>query len=97
MARPITPREADDARGKHIPGNVIEAFNELIQRDWDGNSATVKQDDVIAKLNVDRGKIFAEGWLNVEPLFEEAGWTVLYDKPGIGDSYGAYFRFERKS
>lgn len=40
--------------------------------------------------------VFRLGWLDFEDTFELAGWTVKYDKPSIGDSYPAYFKFTSK-
>ena len=76
---------------------MIEAFNELIARHLHGGTATVPQNEVIArirsKLGVSRSAIFENGWLNVEPLFRRNGWEVRYDKPGYNETYQARFIF----
>ncbi len=41
-------------------------------------------------------KIYERGWLNVEPIFEEAGWEVHYDKPSFNESGDARFEFKEK-
>src|SRR4051812_24072022 len=62
MAKAISPSELQKTPP---PDAVIEAFNELIQKDWDGTEATVKQDAVvkliISKMGLkakERDKVF---------------------------------------
>lgn len=105
---PITPDEIGKHKKKHIPNEVIQAFNSLIAKKWNGKSAKVKQDEVIKEICsifqqatdaaiVDtRNKIFAENWLNVEDIYEDAGWKVTYDKPAYCETYDAYFEFRKK-
>lgn len=96
MTDPIRP----DQVKKKIPSEVIQIVNDLISEAWDGKRATIKQNAIVAKicdrLNVKREFVFAKGWLDFEILFENAGWEVTYDRPSIGDTYEAYFRFEKK-
>lgn len=109
--KPISPSDIAATKREVFPPYVIQAFNELIAKDFVGNRATVKQDDVIAKiieLNPDlkeiddasnynaRRRILNNGWLNVEEIYRAEGWRVKYDKPGYNESYGAYFIFEKK-
>ena len=95
--KPITPAEAKKKKHEAIPNEVIEVFNNLIEEKFNGEDAKVLQDDVILgileKLNVDREEIFAKHWLDVETIFEEAGWQVKYDGPAFNESYAAYFVF----
>jgi hypothetical protein len=100
MAKPITPSEVTRKKKESLPKEVIEAFNELIAEKWDGSSATVMQPEVIklicSKLNVRSDKVFDSGWLDVESIFRQAGWSVKYDKPGYNESYEASFEFRKK-
>jgi hypothetical protein len=98
--KPITPVEAERLRDKDIPEEVIDSVNELIAKKWDGNSATIKQKDIVRlsmkKLGIDPTReIFDFRFLNFEKLYEEVGWTVFYDKPGYNESYDAYFVFQK--
>lgn len=97
---PITPQEA--AIGdRDFPWYVIQAFNELIRRDFKVkyNEAIVYQDKVIDRImqldhNItDRNKIITNGWLDIEDYYANYGWNVYYDKPAYNESGRAFFKF----
>ena len=110
--QPITPAEAAVKKAIDIPPEVIEAFNNLISKNFPGGRAHVVQDDVIAEIlsimngpatcgivdhvPVTRNDIFAKKRLDVEPIFEKAGWEVSYDSPAYCENYRAYFIFKQK-
>lgn len=97
--KPITPHQAGKRKNSPLPDEVIRAFNELIERNFDGLSADVQQDHIVEILvsrGFDRKKIFEDRLLNVEPLYEKAGWRVHYDKPGYTETYSAHFTFTAK-
>ena len=93
MTSPIRPEDIV----KTVPDEVIQVFNEMISEAWDGNSATLKQNDVAPRIadrmECSRAHVFKKGWLDIESLFRDAGWEVEYDKPGYNESYGAAFTF----
>jgi hypothetical protein len=97
--KPITPDEVSGQKQSSIPSEVFDAFNELIVKNYSGGRASVKQDDIV-RLLVNKGfkssEIYENGWLDVEPLYEQQGWKVTYDKPGFNESYAAYFVFQKK-
>jgi len=98
MSSPITPADVID--GKVIPDEIIKSFNEVIQKNWNGEESTFKQKDIVANI-VDSGfcvceAIFANHWLDIEALYEKSGWLVKYDKPGFSEDYDAYFTFKPK-
>jgi len=99
-AVPLQPKDVAKTKQAVIPGEVFEAFNELIAASYSSGSATIKQDDVIAlvikKLICTRDDIFVKHWLDVEKVYEQAGWEVYYDKPGHNESYAATFTFSEK-
>lgn len=104
MAGPITPEEAADyKRTVVIPEKVFEAFNELIATHWNGRTARFRQDDVVRLIlkkygrskTVTRPSIFANHWLDVEPIYREAGWKVVYDSPAYNETYDATFEFSK--
>lgn len=102
--KPISPKDAVANQKMSIPDFVIAAFNEMISKGIGcSKSVTFKQDDV-AKLALDRAPegttyrtLIDNHWLDVEPLFQEQGWKVTYDKPGYNESYVATFTFSVNS
>lgn len=108
LVRPIKPSEVVAAKTAVLPDEVLEAFNELIVKKWDGRSATVKQDDVVTlaveklekrteKRENWREYAFEQGWFDVEDIYRAQGWDVEYDKPAYCESYPAKFIFKRRS
>lgn len=49
MVTPITPQELKEKR-LNLPDFVIEAFNDLIEENFDGRSAVVYQEEVVRRL-----------------------------------------------
>ena len=100
MTKPIKPSEVSKTREASIPDEIIEIFNELITKDWDGDSATVNQNTAVAlaskKLNMSRQDIFDKHYMDVEGIFRKAGWVVEYDKPGYNETYDATFKFSKR-
>ena len=98
--KPITPKEVTEKRDSSIPDGVLKAFNDLITKHWTGSSATIKQDEaakLAAKnLKCSTEKLYDNHWMDVEPIYRKAGWSVKYDKPGYNESYEAYFVFSKK-
>ena len=106
---PIKPEDVAGAKLKVLPDEVIEAFNELIARKWNGSKSTLKQDEVIELIlekfrisptirqeEVTRGTVFKECWLDIEDIYRGQGWVVEYDKPGCGnETYGASYTFRK--
>ena len=98
--RPLKPSDVAKAKGKHIPGAVFDCFNRLVTINWNGLEAVVLQEDVLSAimvaLKIQRQEVFDRGLLDVEELYELAGWKVWYDKPGYNETYKPFFRFTRK-
>ncbi len=93
---PISPDKVAKAKKMNFPNAVFEAFNELIAQHFSDGSATIEQDDVLKlmeKKGLKREKALANNWLDVEKIYEAAGWTVEYDAPGYCESYPATFTF----
>lgn len=61
MTKPITPNEVN---GPEIPDAVIEVFNELIRRSFDGRHAMFEQETVVKAImaKLDREIREAEHW-----------------------------------
>ena len=105
MIRAITPSEARAT--KVIPEFVLETVNELIVKKLGkSNSVSFTQEELIKLLYSKKGipladdsfrkQIFEEHWLDLESIYEEAGWKVVYDGPGYDENYEAYFKFTVK-
>lgn len=96
---PITPKEAAEQADNFIPDEVISSFNKLIAQDYSNGRATVYQADAIdlicEQMKIERGA-FNFNWLNIEQVFRRAGWKVEYEKPCIGDTFKAFFQFQKK-
>jgi hypothetical protein len=97
MIKPISP---DKVCLKKIPDEVIDVFNKLITKNFDGTESYIKQKEVVSEIkkqlklkNTDI--IFDNCWLDVEPLFREAGWIVVFDNPGFNETYEPSFTFKK--
>jgi len=102
---PLSPDAVATAFAESIPDFVIEAVNNLLQTKAHQGQAILRQDDIINECvrlamqdgsSITRNQIFDNHWLDIEPIFEAAGWIVNYDRPGHGESYAATFEFTDK-
>jgi len=100
--KPITPAQVIKKKKDGIPDFVMEAFNSLIAKNFDGHDATIKQEEVLQVIlaNSPEGTtsdmVFDEHWLDVEDIFKKAGWQVDYDKPAYNETYEPTFTFRPK-
>jgi hypothetical protein len=101
MTKPITPDEAMKFKKKALPEEVIQSFNELIAVNFDGKESCFIQSAIVRrireKIQLDGREVFPIEWLDVEDIYEDAGWIVTYDKPSYVESYASTFTFRRKS
>ena len=90
MITPLTPKQvamqASMQGTSLVPDEVIETFNELILRFWNGYSSSVFLKDIENSL-ASKGILSSPGsrWLAVELVYIEQGWLVKYD--GLSSSY----------
>jgi len=99
MSGPMSPEEVTTRKASMIPEVVFEVFNELIARGWNGRETTIRQDEVVARLEaagIASSRIFAEHLLDVEDAYRALGWKVVYDKPAYCETYPATFTFSKK-
>ena len=108
LIKPITPEEVGSKKKEIIPEEVIMAFNTLIAKHWSGNQAKFTQNELIDMITLNYGQshddvpenfrndIFTNKWLDVEPIYEQAGWKVIYDKPAYCENYEAFFIFKKR-
>jgi hypothetical protein len=97
--KPINPNEIASKKVEEIPDEVIATFNKLIAMKFSQGSALIKQEDIMISLQEQgfkREEIFHNGWLNIEEIYEDAGWEVHYDKPAYNESYPASFTFSKR-
>jgi len=104
--KPIKPSEVIKFKQESIPDAVFQAFNELIAQKWDGDSATIRKDDlleryfkIIGKRNdrANREKLYEDHSLDIEEIYSKEGWKVNYESPSYGDSdFESYWEFEVK-
>jgi uncharacterized membrane-anchored protein len=101
MAKPITPEDAEKQRILAIPDFVIEAMNELLVQKLHDNHATIYIEEIIEKalerapFGVTREDLFKQRMLDIENTYRNAGWKVVFDKPGFNESYEANFKFTK--
>lgn len=102
MSKPIKPSDIVEAKSGIIPDEVIDSFNELIAKNWNGLHAVVYQNDVVAliqsKMKISEegsNRIYVHNWLDVEDIYEKVGWKVYYCKPAYFETYEPYFTFSR--
>lgn len=98
--KPISPSEVVSAKREAIPEAVFNAFNKLIAEKWNGHCATIRQEEVVALIAAEMSLestqvIYEKHWLDIEKIYEQAGWKVTYDKPAYCESYPATFKFEK--
>ena len=79
-AKPMTPKEAIELKRQTTPKVVFDAFNQLLAQGKRGDSKIIFSDREVVALLIKKGispqEIYNNGWLNIEDLYEEAGWKV---------------------
>lgn len=99
MTKPIRPDQVGATQAQYIPEAVFDVVNELIASNFTNGYATIKQKDIVSRLEAsgyDRQDIFNKGYLNFEEAYRAEGWDVEYDKPAYNESYDATFDFRVK-
>lgn len=107
-SKPITPEEALKNKVNVIPSFVLEAFNTLLTQRFNGVGHVVIEQGELIKLAMDIGHkekslpdgcsaqtFFDEHWLDIETIYRDVGWKVIYDKPGFNESYEACWKFSK--
>lgn len=107
--KPISPLEARNQKLQEIPDQVLEAFNEMIAKKLSNGGYSTFTLDEVRKLAIEKfvktgkyspksaaDKISEHHWMDVERLYEQAGWDVDYDQPAYNETYAAKFTFKSK-
>ena len=96
----IAPIDVPETKKAAFPDGVMEAWNDRIALNYSGGRAFINQNDIVedicAKMDVDRQTVFANKWLDVEDIYRNQGWDVVYDKPPYYDSSDPTFTFTAK-
>ena len=102
----VSPDEVISLKKEQFPDEVIDAFNILIAKNFDGEKSVVYQDDAVEYIMAEfkknnkrmtRDKLFDNNWLDVEGIYQSQGWKVKFDQPAYCETYKAYFVFTKKS
>lgn len=93
--KPIKPEDVTVV----VPDGVIEAFNHLIQQHWNGKQAHFRLQEAIEQAALETeltpNELIDKGYMDVEPLYIDAGWNVVFDQPGYNETYPATFTFSK--
>lgn len=96
----LGPTEMIEHWKQALPDAVVETFNELLAKQFNGTSATIKHKDLLSALcakGVDTKIVSEQNWLfQTKQLYQDCGWKVKYDSPGWDDNFDSYFQFTIK-
>jgi len=102
--QPIKPEEIQAKKIATIPNAILQAVNELIALKWNGHSAKVERREIVERYSKITGaadnratmeNLFFAHAFEFESAYQNEGWYVVYNKPGVGDSdFEPYYFFE---
>lgn len=94
MTELIKPSEVSARKKQHIPDEVILAANALIALNWNGQKSKFTLCALKAEIqNLMRESKIVDSWLDLETIYESAGWAVDFFKPAIDEVFDSYFEF----
>jgi hypothetical protein len=80
MVKPISPNEVVEQQEPEIPDGVIEVFNEFIAKEFKNGKAVIEGTKILAAIalrcHISKGSCVRNGWLDVDSVFQKAGWVV---------------------
>lgn len=96
----LSPNEMIEQWQLALPDEVIEAFNEMLIKHFNGADAKILEKDLLAavkKKGVSQQQVEDQRWLQqTRQLYEEQGWKVDHKTPGWDDDFDSYFYFQVK-
>jgi hypothetical protein len=101
MVKAFSPQDLDDNPEVRFPDFVIEAFNNVIQRNYRNGWSKFVISEVAAEIRklsptpLQDRTISKNGWFDIEPLYRKQGWKVEYDSPGFNESYEGNYTFRK--
>lgn len=106
MAGNIEPITFDEVAHINEPVHeeIIDTVNQLIKQNFNYvlKESTVKIKDIFSNLkeknfHYSATEILERGWLDIERLYENAGWYVRYYSPSHNDVFEPYFYFSQNN
>jgi hypothetical protein len=99
MTKPISLDEISKYKKATLPDAVIECWNNLIAKNWNGSTSIVYQHQIVhlinEVMNATINEIHDNKWLDIEDIYRNEGWKVTYSKPGYNENYNPYFEFTK--
>lgn len=96
----LGPNEMIEQWQMALPNEVIEAFNEMLVRHFNGTTAKILEKDLLAEIKkkgIPQHQVREQQWLKqTQELYKEQGWKVAHKTPGWDDDFHSYFYFELK-
>jgi hypothetical protein len=104
MTQAISPQEAVLKHKQQVPSEVIEVWNQLIVTHLQVRKTNIESKFLLEelskklqqKMNLNFEQLRDKGYLDLEYIFENQGWKVVFDKPAYCESYAANFTFSQK-
>lgn len=87
---------------KHIPDIVVPAIDKILRQKYSSNlNCTITVKELLALIpecerEVAKTDIFYDGWRYYASLYEQRGWTVIFNKSSNDKAYDANFTFKSK-
>ena len=83
-----------------LPDAVVETFNELLAKKFNGTSAMVTEKELLSSL-LEKGMqakvVNEQRWLSqTKELYQTRGWKIYFKSPGWDDNFDSYFHFSIK-
>jgi hypothetical protein len=97
--KPFTPDEARRNKAVVMPPEVIASVNELLSEKFSTRITITKDeliDRIMSKMAITRQEIIKLGFLDIETVYEDAGWVVKFDSPAYDENYTPFYIFERR-
>lgn len=98
--KPVSPSEALDLKISTTPDFVFEAWNKMIVSNLKEKRSKFYQKDLVGEIlvladdsSIKRSDVFQHGWLDMEPVFRQLGWHVVYTKPSFHEQFEPFFEF----
>lgn len=96
----LSPDEMVKHWQQALPDAVVETFNELLAKQFNGKTAKILEEDLLSaikKKGLAIHEVREQNWLSqTRELYTEKGWKVSFNSPGWDDNFKSYFYFEIK-
>ena len=102
MTKPIGPTDTLlYKKTKLIDDAVFEAWNNCIARHYHNGRSKFALNELKSEIRKlthveDVDEMMNRGWLDLEDVYREEGWSVTFDKAAYNESYDSFFLFRVK-